>query len=125
MRQPQKTGERRRFRRFRVSGGPFSVLCCDSGEIIGELTDISSGGMAFLSEPDELFMPEYSRIDVLQISDGVLLNGFPVRHVSRISGYFAINRQMMKMARNSLGFRPLAPGQKKELGMFIRNHAGI
>ncbi len=121
----QKTEERRRFRRFGVLGRGFSVVHYDSGEIIGELADISSGGMAFLSEPDEFFMPEYSKIDLLQLSDGVLLNSVPVRHVSSTDGYFEINRQRMKMVRNSLGFQALDSDQQKELGKFIRNYAQI
>jgi len=125
MSRQSKTEEKRRFRRFKVSGGGFSVVRCDSGKIIGELTDISSGGMAFLSEPDELSMPEYSEIDVLQIFNGVCLNSIPVRHVSRRAGIFEINRQRMKMARSSLGFQTLNPGQRKELGTFIRTHARI
>lgn len=125
MQKQEKMKERRRFRRFRVFDGGFSVVRCDSGEIIGELTDISSGGMAFLSEPDEFSMPEYSEIDVLQIPDAVCLNSIPVRHVSRAAGFFAINRQRMKMERNSLDFQNLDSDQRKELGTFIRTHARI
>ncbi len=124
MREQQAKKERRKFRRFQIPVGSFSVVRCDSGGIIGELTDISSGGMAFLSDPDGFPLPEYAKIDVLQISDGIFLNNITVRHVSRITDYFEINRQRVKMARSSLGFQSLDSDQKKELGTFIRNHAG-
>ena len=123
MHQQQGKMERRKYRRFPLLVGSFSVVRCDSGEIMGELTDVSSGGMAFLSDPDDLLLPEYSQIDVLQISDGVFLNNIPVQRVSRTTGYFEINRQRIKMVRHGLGFQPLDLKNKKELGAFIRNHA--
>ena len=125
MHKQQKAGERRRFRRFRVFGGLFSVIRSDSGKIIGDLTDISSGGMAFLSDPDEHAMSEFSTIDLFQIPGGVCLNNIPLRHVSTTAGYFEINRHKMKMVRNSFDFKTLDPHQKKELGTFIRNYARI
>jgi c-di-GMP-binding flagellar brake protein YcgR len=125
MHQQQGKMERRKYRRFPLLVGSFSVVRCDSGEIMGELTDISSGGMAFLTDPDDPPMLECARVDVLQYSNGVHLNSIPVRHVSKTMGDFEINRQRMKMARNSFGFQTLDSDQKKELGVFIRNHARI
>ena len=125
MRQQQEKKERRKFRRFLLLDGPYLVIHGGSGKTVGELTDISSGGMAFLTDPDDPPMLECARVDVLQYSNGVHLNSIPVRHVSKTMGNFEINRQRMKMARNSFGFQTLDSDQKKELGVFIRNHARI
>jgi len=118
--------ERRRHKRFKVRDGAFVVLMPPSTKL-GQIIDISSGGLAFryLSMEErskEERSNNLSNLDIFLTDNSFYLEEVPVINVSdfQIAGKFPFSS--ITTRRQGVQFRELTHNQISRLEYFIRNH---
>lgn len=115
-----KMVERRKHKRFTVSNGAFVVLRPHQLNI-GQLLDISMGGLAFTYMADQEPPNRSYELDMFFIGESFYLEGAPIRIAwdCRIDG---VPFSSLKMRRMGVQFGELTPGQKSQLHYFIENY---
>jgi hypothetical protein len=113
--------ERRRHKRFKVRDGAFVVLMPPSTKL-GQLIDISSGGLAFRYLSMEERSNNLSELDIFLTDNSFYLEEVPVINVSdfQIAGEFPFSS--ITTRRHGVQFGELTHNQISRLEYFIRNH---
>jgi len=110
--------ERRRSVRFRVRE---CALVFDEHHL-GELVDISSSGMAFVSRSKEIGHSGLFELNII-CSDGFHISQIPCRTVSDCEIHDQPMSILRGMRRIGVEFRSLSHKQEMELESFIKSHA--
>jgi c-di-GMP-binding flagellar brake protein YcgR len=112
--------ERRRFRRYRVKNGAYTVNASRPGLIV----DISIGGMAFHYIDRKEWPRETFRLDIVfGQEEEFRLNDIPYRIVSDRVADRKPHDASLVVKRRSIEFGELSPEQRARLEYFIRHHA--
>jgi len=111
----------RRHDRYRVKDYIYVNLRSQSGEEVGQLMDISRGGLSlqFLAKDEEPKI--YNDLGILANMD-LATERFPFRTVSVAEVNSNIPLSVTRMLRYRLEFKELTPSQKEKIDYFIKNY---
>ena len=114
------TDSRRHFR-YRVKDHIYVDLRSESGEEVGQLLDISRGGMSlqFLATDEQ--PRTYNDLGILASME-LATERIPFRTVSVEEVNNHVPMSVTRMLRYSLEFKNLTPGQRDKLDFFIKNY---
>ena len=121
--------ERRQHKRFQVHDGAFAVLRPRSDiwgqviDIVGEIGDISQGGLMFRYIAGENRSHEPFKLDIVLAGDSFRLDKIPFEAASDMDMADPLSLTPTTMRRQGVQFGALTHDQKAQLGYFIRNHA--
>ena len=111
----------RRHYRYRVKDHIYVNLRSESGEEVGQLVDISKGGLSFqflaLDEKPKTF----TDLGILASMD-LAMERIPFRTVSIEEVNNHIPMSVTRMLRYSLEFKDLSPDQQDKIDFFIKNY---
>jgi len=112
--------ERRRFKRYRVKSGAYTVNSSRPGLIV----DISVGGMSFNYIDRKEWPEETFRLDIVfGPEEEFRLNDIPYRIVSDRVADKGFHDSGLVVKRRGIEFGELTSEQRIRLEYFIRNHA--
>ena len=118
----RRTGtDNRRHYRYRVKDHIYVDLRSESGEAVGQLLDISKGGLSlqFLATDEQ--PKTYNDLGILA-SVELAMERIPFRTVSVEEVNNSVPLSVTRMLRYSLEFKNLTPEQSDKLDFFIRNY---
>lgn len=121
--------DRRQHRRFQVHDGAFAVLRPRSDiwgqviDIVGQIVDISQGGLMFRYIAGENRSHEPFKLDIVLAGDSFRLDKIPFKAVSDMDMTDPLTFGPTTMRRQSVQFGALTYDQKAQLQYFIQNHA--
>jgi hypothetical protein len=122
--------ERRKHKRFQIKTKTYAAFFGpDSNRKIGEIINMSSGGMAFryLNYEQQpygvIFSDKPVELDIFWHGDGYSMGTVPIKTISdsvisKISPF-----SFIAMRRCRMKFTKLTPYQKLQLEHFIKNHS--
>ena len=121
--------ERRQHKRFQVHGSAFAVLRPRSDilgqviDIVGEIVDISQGGLMFRYIAGENRSHKPFELDIVLAGDDFRLDKIPFRAASDmdVAGEWSFSATTMR--RQGVQFGVLTHDQKAQLQYFIQNYA--
>ena len=114
--------EKRKFTRFKVKDLSFALLKSDFYEELGEIIDISKGGLAFQYLVGENLIKEAVELDIILAHNGFHLKELPCKTISDFEIINEIYFSSLKMRRHSIKFADLDNKQISELDYFIKQH---
>ncbi len=114
--------ENRKFNRFKVKDLSFALLKSASYEELGEIVDISKGGLAFQYLVGEDRIKEPVELDIILAGNGVHIKKIPCKTISDFEITNKVYFSSLKMGRHSIKFGELDNNQISELDYFIKQH---
>jgi hypothetical protein len=121
--------ERRQHKRFQVHDGAFAVLRPRSDiwgqviDIVGEIGDVSQGGLMFRYIACEGRSHEPFKLDIVLAGDSFRLDKIPFKAASDMNMADPLSLTPTTMRRQGVQFGALTHDQKAQLEYFIDNHA--
>ena len=117
----EKRVERREHKRFVVREGVYALLKNDSSKL-GQIKNISRGGLAFSYIVNGEEMDESFKVDIFISGRGFCLKNIPSKKISD----FHINNKLpfstFAIRKVGVQFNNLDPSQKSQLDNFMREH---
>lgn len=119
----KKLVDRRKHKRFQVKAGGVGVLTprWPKSTIVGDILDISSGGLALRYITDEVTSNRPSELTIVCANPAFYLHRLPIKAVSDFEIAKAAFGSMVPR-RLCLQFGELSPDQTSHLKDFIINH---
>jgi hypothetical protein len=114
--------EKRKFTRFKIKGLSFALLKSSFCEELGEIIDISKGGLAFQYLVGENQIKEAVELDIILAHNGFYIKKIPCKTISDFDIINEICFSSLKMRRHSIKFGELDNNQISELDYFIKQH---
>jgi len=117
--------ERRKHERFQVEDGALAVLRrpWPHPTTLGQIIDISMGGLAFRYIAGEERSHEPSELEILWGDCSFRLDKIPFETISDFKTANEAPFSSIEMRRNGVQFGELRPEQMSQLEYFIQNHA--
>jgi hypothetical protein len=121
--------DRRQHKRFQVYDGAFAVLRPRSDiwgqviDIVGQIVDISQGGLMFRYIAGENRSHEPFKLDIVLTGDSFRLDNIPFEAVSDMDMTDPLSFSSTTMRRQGLQFGALTHDQKARLQYFTQNYA--
>ena len=116
----KKMVERRKHRRFSISDGAFVALR-PHYQRIGQVVDISMGGLAFTYMADQESPNQSFEADIFLAGRAFSWQGVPFKTISDCESHRNAFSSI-KMRRSGLQFGELTPQQQVQLECFIQEH---
>lgn len=113
--------EQRQYKRFQAKNGAFA-LSKASVNTLGQIADISLGGLAFEYMSWGETTNGFSEVDILLAERFFYLQGLPCKVISDHEITLRNPFSSIRMRRLSVEFMALSPKQRSELKHFINNH---
>ena len=115
--------EKRKYKRFKVKDITFALLKSSYSEEMGEIVDISRGGLAinYFVGKDSI-IKESVELDIILADNGLYIKNMPCRIISDFEITDKFYFSSIKMRRHCIQFRELEISQISELDYFIQNH---
>ncbi|MDF1593173.1 MAG: PilZ domain-containing protein [Desulfobacterales bacterium] len=113
--------EIRRHNRYRVKDHIYVNLRSESGEEVGQLLDISKGGLSLQFLATDENSKTYTDLGILASMD-LAMEKIPFRTVSVEEVDNDIPLSITRLRRYSLEFKNLTPAQRAKLDFFIKNY---
>lgn len=113
--------EIRRHNRYRVKDHIYVNLRSESGEEVGQLLDISNGGLSLQFLATDEKPKTYTDLGILASMD-LAMEKIPFRTVSVEEVDNHIPLSVTRLRRYSLEFKNLTPDQRAKLDFFIKNY---
>jgi c-di-GMP-binding flagellar brake protein YcgR len=113
--------ENRAHIRYTVKDHIYVSLRSDFDEAVGQLIDISKGGLSVQYLATNEKSGAYSELGIFSSVD-LAMERIPFRTVSDTEMDSELKSGITKLKRYGLQFENLTPGQKTKLDCFIRNH---
>ena len=124
------TEERRKHKRFQVKTKIFAAFFGpDSNRKIGEIINMSTGGMAFRYLNYEkqpygiIFSDKPVELDIFWNGDGYSIGKIPVKTISDSVISKMSRFSFVAMRRCRMKFTELSPNQELQLDLFIKHHS--
>jgi hypothetical protein len=114
--------ENRKFKRFKVKDLSFALLKSSFYEELGEIIDISKGGLAFKYLVGENQIKEAVELDIILAHNGFHIKKLPCKTISDFEIINEIYFSSLKMRQHSIEFGELDNNQISELDYFIKQH---
>jgi len=113
--------DNRKHKRFRSQDLAFAAFGSHSKEI-GQIIDISRGGLAFLYISDGDQINESTELEIYLANNGFHLKEVPFNTISdfELTSEFPLSSIIMR--RCGVQFKELTQTQVSQLGYFIQNH---
>ncbi len=108
-------GERRKYKRFRLQVSAFALVNRPFSQM-GEIIDISRGGLSFRYAPDKEIPKGSLALDILCVDDGFRLGRVPAKTVAELN----ISKEVRRLG---VQFGRLTNKQSSQLKSFIQTHA--
>lgn len=114
--------ERRKHRRFTIKDVAFAILRTDTDEELGQVTNISMGGLAFQYFVGNRELQKADRLDLLLADNGLHISdiGFQV-----VDDYELVNElpfSSITKREQRVYFDNLSDDQKQSIDGFIKEH---
>lgn len=116
--QPQIDSEKRRFTRFKVCEGVFAHLNSE-GSMIGEVMNVSEGGLAFKYLNDLSLPPKHSTLNVFTLGGKFFLRDLPVKTISNTEMHREMDFSSIRMRRAGMAFGAVTESQRNALRRLI------
>jgi hypothetical protein len=116
--------ERREYKRFEVQEGAFASLRGPVSKL-GQITDISRGGLAFRYIDTGMHPDRSFDLDILIADNGFHLKEVPCKKISDSEITSEFHFSSIKMRRLGVQFMELTHNQTDQLGYFIQNHTMV
>jgi hypothetical protein len=110
--------ERRKHKRFRVQTGAFAALC-PQFNIIGQIVDISTDGLAFRYVAREERSKESSKLSILLTDGSFCFDKIPFEAIWDASMPHEFSLGDITLRQCGVQFGELTPGQKLDLQYFV------
>lgn len=114
--------EKREFTRFKIKDLSFALLKSSFYEELGEIIDISKGGLAFQYLVGENQIKESVELDIILAYNDFYIKKLPCKTISDFDIINEIYFSSLKMRRHSIKFGELDNNQISELDYFIKQH---
>jgi c-di-GMP-binding flagellar brake protein YcgR len=111
----------RKYDRYRVKDHIYVNLRAESGEEVGQLVDISKGGLSLQFLATDEKPKTYTDLGILASMD-LAMERIPFRTVSVAEVNNHIPLSVTRLLRYSLEFKNLTPAQKAKIDFFIKNY---
>jgi len=122
--QPQIDGEKRRHPRFEVRSGVIAVVKSDAAHTLGEVVDVSEGGLALTYVAESGPAVAGRTLDLFGSGGIWYLKGVPVRTASDVEMPNEVPFSIIEMRRMGVAFGALADTQQRQLrGFILENRA--
>ena len=89
---------------------------------MGQIVNISQGGLAFRYIDSKLELNESFELDILFARDAFYLKKVPFRIVSDFNRVSKLSVGTFKMKQQGVQFGEMMPDQQSQLDLFIQNH---
>lgn len=113
--------ERREGGRFQVEDGAF-VLLGPRSSLLGQIIEISLGGLSFLYTTSTNPAKDSTELDILLADHSFYFDKIPCNIVSDLEIRHELSMGSKTIRRCSVEFGDLSKDQKSQLEYFIRNH---
>ena len=114
--------EMRKFTRFKVKDLSFALLKTVFYEELGEILDISKGGLAFKYLVGENQIKEAVELDIIHAHNSFHMKKLPCKTISDFEIINGVDFSSLKMKRHSVKFGELDNNQISELDYFIKRY---
>lgn len=121
----KKIKERRRHPRYDLKDVAFAILKADREEELGQIVNISRGGLAFHYFIGNREFQRADRLDVLLADSGLHVENIRFRVVDDYELVNELPFSSITKREQRVLFNDLTESQKQELDSFIRRHTFI
>lgn len=118
----KELNERRKHRRYTIKDVAFAILKADKDEELGQIINISMGGLVFQYFVGNRELQKADRLDVLLADNGLHVDGISF-HV--VDDYELVNElpfSSITKREQRVFFDNLSEGQKEGIESFIKEH---
>lgn len=119
----QRFAEQRTYKRYRVRDGAFAVIKNHPKSTIGQIIDISKGGLAIKYLANGISVQGNSKLDIFFTGKGIQLKDITFQTVCDFELYNMPSFSSIKMRRGGLQFTTLEENHEIQLNKFISNYA--
>jgi hypothetical protein len=116
--------ERRSNERYQVRQGVYALLKNGSSKL-GQIINISTGGLAFMYIKHEEQIGEPVEVDIFISGDGYFLKGIPCKRISDVHVDNFVPFSTFEMRQLGVQFGELRQGQASQLDAFIKKYATV
>ncbi|MGA8178757.1 MAG: PilZ domain-containing protein [Desulfobacterales bacterium] len=118
----KKIIERRSHERYQVQQGIYALLKNGASKL-GQIINISSGGLAFMYINHEKQIGEPVEVDIFISGNGYFLKGIPCKKISDIHVDNFVPFSTFEMRQQGVQFGEMSHGQADQLDAFIKQYA--
>ena len=118
----EKVTERRFHERFQVQQGLYALLKNGSSKL-GQIKNISKGGLAFMYINDGEQIHEPTEVDIFLSGYGFILKGIPCKKISDIHVDNFVPFSTFEMRQLGVQFSDVSLNQSTGLDMFIEKYS--
>ena len=118
----EKVIERRFHERFQVQQGLYALLKNGSSKL-GQIKNISKGGLAFMYINDGEQLHEPTEVDIFLSGYGFILKGIPCKKISDIHVDNFVPFSTFEMRQLGVQFSDVSLNQSTGLDMFIEKYS--
>ena len=118
----EKVTERRFHERFQVQQGLYALLKNGSSKL-GQIKNISKGGLAFMYINDGEQLHEPTEVDIFLSGYGFILKGIPCKKISDIHVDNFVPFSTFEMRQLGVQFSDVSLNQSTGLDMFIEKYS--
>lgn len=115
--------DRRKHKRYKISDVAFAVLKSEMNEDLGQITNISRGGLAFEYFVGSRKMEKASFLDIMLIKNEFYIHQIPVRTIADFNISNELPFSTITKRRQSVCFESLDEVQEKQIDYLIRFHS--
>ena len=116
--------ERRSHERYQVKQGVYALLKNGTSKL-GQIINISTGGLAFMYINHEEQIGEPIEVDIFISGDGYFLKGIPCKKISDIHVDNFVPFSTFEMRQLGVQFGEMNQGQAAQLDAFIEKYSTI
>jgi PilZ domain len=120
----KETIERRSNERYQVQQGVYALLKNGSSKL-GQIKNISTGGLAFMYINHEEQIGEPIEVDIFISGNGYFLKGIPCKKISDIHVDNFVPFSTFEMRQLGVQFGEMSQGQASQLDAFIKKYAAV
>lgn len=114
--------DRRKDNRYEIKGIAFAVLKSNSEEELGQIINISRGGLAFQYFVGSRRIEKAKQLDIMLTKKGVYINKINIRTVSDFEIVNELPFSTIAKRQQSVCFDQLTEEQQNQLELIITNH---